>query len=206
MVVDVGANEGQFAANLRTIGYRGRIYSFEPSALAHARLIDAASGDAAWKIGPRVACGSEAVAGYLNVSNNSVSSSILHMTTLHEDAAPGSSVGRMEEIEIVPLDCVMTEESVKEAAILLKIDTQGYELEVLRGAPRTLGRTNVVLVELSCVELYRAQPLFYEICAFLCERGFRLADIVPGLRDRTSGDILQFDGEFVRDVSERKPE
>jgi hypothetical protein len=82
---------------------------------------------------------------------------------------------------------------------LLKIDTQGYEMEVLRGARRSLtDKINAVQTELSLVELYDGQPLLLDVCNFLKQYNFNLRHIIPGFKDPISGALLQLDGIFTK--------
>jgi hypothetical protein len=80
--------------------------------------------------------------------------------------------------------------------VLLKIDVQGTEIEVLRGATGMLGEVDSVLVECSFVELYRGQALAGEVIAFLDERGFSLASVCSPALDR--GRVVQADLLFER--------
>lgn len=59
LVLDVGANAGQYSQSLREHGDKGRIVSFDPLSITHAILANAAVGDARWEIAPRTAVGSE---------------------------------------------------------------------------------------------------------------------------------------------------
>jgi hypothetical protein len=85
------------------------------------------------------------------------------------------------------------------ASILLKIDTQGYELEVLKGALRLLERVVGLQIELSFTALYEGQPLYRSMLDWLSERGFNLWGLVPGFVEPESGRLLQCDGLLFRD-------
>lgn len=202
-ILDVGANTGQYGSLLRSDhGYRGRILSFEPLTSAHAALTARAAADPLrlWDVAPRTALGSTNGTATIHVAGNSVSSSILPMQPAHESAAP-QSVGRgVEQITIRRLDDVVREQGVTvDRHVLLKIDTQGYELEVLKGAEETVSAAGAIQTEMSFQPLYGGQPLFDEVYAYLARRGFTVFDIVPGFSDPRSGRLLQADGIFVRD-------
>ncbi len=202
-ILDVGANTGQYGSLLRTdFGYRGRILSFEPLSAAHAALTARAAADPLqlWDVAPRTALGAVNGTTTIHVAGNSVSSSILPMEPSHESAAP-KSIGRgVEEIAISRLDDIVRERGIPiDHHMLLKIDTQGYELEVLKGAEATVAGAGVIQAEMSFQPLYEGQPLFDEVYAYLATRGFTVFDIVPGFSDPRSGRLLQVDGIFVRD-------
>jgi len=199
-VLDVGANAGQYGQKIRECGYRGPIISFEPLAAAHARLLATAAGDRQWTVAARAALGAGAAKTRINVSANSVSSSLLGMTRRHLEVEPQSAYATTEEIDVVALDDCFERYAGNTAGALLKIDAQGYEIEVLRGAQRCLTeRIDVVQTELSLVELYENQVLMHEVCCYLKEFSFSLRDIIPGLKDVHDGQLLQLDGIFVKD-------
>jgi hypothetical protein len=81
---------------------------------------------------------------------------------------------------------------------MLKIDTQGYEMAVLRGAEKMLPRLAGVQLELSLAPLYEGQTLYLELIDWLRARGFDLWSVIPGFVDPSSGRMLQFDGVFFR--------
>ena len=90
LVLDVGANRGQFAVELRSIGYRGKIVSFEPLSAEYESLINKASVDPLWQVSPRCAIGDRDGSIKINIAANSGSSSVLPMLELHATAAPES--------------------------------------------------------------------------------------------------------------------
>ena len=198
-VLDVGANAGQYGLLLRKCGYAGPITSFEPLAAAHASLTKIALINAPWTVAPRCALGAIRANASINVAGNSASSSLLQMCEAHIKAAPSSKYVAKEDTEIVPLDDCADQYVKSSRQIMLKIDTQGYEMEVLRGAKRCLsGNIRTIQVELSLVKLYERQPLMLEVCNFLNELEFTLTHIIPGFRDPSSGKLLQFDGIFCK--------
>ena len=103
-VLDVGANIGGFAKEIRESGYKGWIISFEPLSEAYSHLLINSKNDPNWIIAPRMAIGSEEGKKTINVSGNFVSSSILKMTNIHIKGAPESAYIGSEEIYINKLD------------------------------------------------------------------------------------------------------
>lgn len=192
-VIDVGANQGQYARRMRTLGYRGQILSFEPGAEAFALLRRNSSSDPSWVI-YRTALGRTRGKATLHVSRNSVSSSLLAVAPDHVVAAPESIIDRIEDVEISLLDDVAKN---AQAPLWLKIDTQGYELEVLAGGSETIGRTDVLQLELSLRSLYVDQSDYRSLLDFVHVAGFTIVDVIPGFRS-ASGDLLQCDVLAVR--------
>ena len=198
LLIDVGANTGQYAQRLRALGYRGRIVSFEPLAAAHARLTAEARGDPTWNIAPRLALGERDGEIELKVSANSVSSSTLAMLPSHLAAAPESAPCGVERVPLAKLDDALAPFLRGDETALLKIDVQGAEDRVLAGADRTLRCVAAVQAELSLLPLYEGQTLIYGMIELLRQRGYELADMQPAFVDPRTGRLLQVDGLFAR--------
>ena len=198
LVLDVGANAGQFGTDLRSMGYRGRIVSFEPLTSAHAQLLRAADGDQAWSVHARCAVGDRDDSVTINMAGNSVSSSLLPMTDTHESAARASAYVGVEQVSLVRLDSVAEACLAGARAPFLKIDTQGLEWAVLDGAPMLLPRLRAVLCELSLVHLYDDQHLWLDVIHRLEAEGLRTWAVQPGFTDRREGRTLQLDAIFFR--------
>lgn len=196
LVLDVGANTGQFARALLRAGYRGRILSFEPQARAHTSLMESSRHYRGWTVGPRVAIGNHRGRVTLNLSKNSVSSSILPVRETCVQAAPASRYIGSEEVEIFPLDDVAPLRS--DDRIFLKIDVQGYTSRVLDGAPRILHQVRGLQVELSLLPLYDGEALFADVLSRLSGTGLELWQIFPGLRDFNTARLLECDAVFFR--------
>ena len=105
-VFDIGANTGQFAEELRSVGFAGTIISFDPLSAAHAQLVTASARDPAWVVHPRCAVGDEDGEIEINIAGNSVSSSVLPMLDAHSSAAAGSAYISSERTPLVRLDSV----------------------------------------------------------------------------------------------------
>lgn len=195
-VLDVGANVGQYATLTRSAGFDGTIISCEPLSGAFAELSARADRDDRWNA-LNVAVGAEPGTATINVSQNSFSSSIRDMTAAHLDTAPASRYVGTEEVEVVTVTDLVAAHGITPERMLLKIDTQGFESEVLAGAGDVVGRAAAVQLELSFVELYEGQLLFDELVARLADQGYRIQQLEPGISD-PSGRMLQVDGLFVR--------
>jgi FkbM family methyltransferase len=197
LILDVGANKGQFANLCRSLGYKGEILSFEPSSAAHGQLLLAAAADPSWTVADRIALGAVTGEAEINISADSFCSSILPMLDSHLSAAPHSVYLNKEKIPLRRLDDVLSP-TASSSRIFLKLDVQGFELQVLSGAPETLGQALAVQIEMSLLPLYQGETLMPEMSAILCERGFQLWDLEPSFRDPFTGRLLQVDGIFVR--------
>lgn len=199
LVLDVGANTGQFAKSLRDAGYTRRLVSFEPLSTAHAQLLQASRNDAYWEIAPRTAIGDHEGEIEMHIAGNSVSSSVLGMLDSHASAAPGSSYVGTERAPLSRLDTMALDYIKPGMTPFLKIDTQGYEDRVLDGASELLTKTRGLQLELSFVPLYEGQKLFDELAERLRKLGFTIWAIRPGFCDPHSGRMLQVDATFFRD-------
>lgn len=206
LVFDVGANIGQFGRELRwQVGYRERIVSFEPMRAAHAALTRAAAGDELWEVAARAAIGAERGTVTVNIAGNSVSSSILPMLASHANAAPESRYEATEVVPLMPLDAAAPEYFREDSVAFLKIDTQGYESQVLQGATVTLARIVGVQLELSLIPLYGGQKLMPEMIDSMRTAGFDLWGIAPTFADPETGRMLQIDATFFRSQVLPKP-
>lgn len=198
LIFDIGANVGQFAQELRLLGFGGRIVSFEPLSSAHAALLKNSKSDAEWIIHPRVALGDTNGELTINISGNSVSSSILSMLDAHSDAAVDSTYITSESTPVIMLDSIESKYLEKYSSLFVKIDTQGYEWNVLDGAFDTLKRANGIMIELTLVPLYHDQKLWLQIIERLQNEGFTLWTIQEGFTDNRTGRTLQLDAIFLR--------
>lgn len=198
LVLDVGANTGQFASEIRNSGYAGSIVSFEPLSSAHRELMQSCASDSKWVAYPRCALGDQVGEIEINIAGNSESSSILPMLEAHRSAAPQSAYQGKEVVAIKTLDAVVAEYLKTAKAPFLKIDTQGFEWHVLDGARETLPYIKGILVELSLVPLYEGQHLWKDVIERLEAAGFTLWSFKPVFSDQASGRTLQVDGIFFR--------
>jgi len=195
LLVDVGANQGQYAQKFRAHGFAGLMISFEPMEAAFALLNRTAANDPLWVV-TRTALGDKAGEARMDVAANSVSSSLLPISAVHVEAESASRTIGHEVVTVTTLDAQLRD--VKGAALWLKLDVQGYEHQVLLGAPETLDRTEVVQCEVSFRELYAGQAHYLDILGFLDSAGFVPVSVVPGLTHPLTGEALQCDVLYVR--------
>lgn len=197
-VIDVGANKGQFASSLFKAGYKGEIVSIEPLARAYEELVSAAKDNENWFVAERCVIGDSAGEATINVSENSVSSSVMPMLDLCSEMAPSASYVGAERVQMRTLDTVALSYIKQGQAYFVKIDTQGFEWSVIEGAPVTLSGAVGVLCELSLVPLYEGQKLWLEVVTRLEAMGFSLWAVQPVFSDHNSGRALQMDAIFFR--------
>jgi FkbM family methyltransferase len=199
-VVDVGANVGQYALEARENGYTGPIVSFEPVSACYAALERTAANDPAWTC-RRLALGSEPGRATIGVSaNDGKSSSFLAQRELEISTVATMRYVGEEQVEVTTLDALSREVAGDARRALLKLDVQGFELEVLKGAEDFLRYVAVVDCELSLVPLYHGAPTWLEVIDHLDSRGFDLWALEPAYSDWQTGRALELDALFHRRV------
>ena len=198
IVLDVGANRGQFGKELRRLGYKGKIVSFEPLPEPRAQLEEVSSTDPLWTVsGHALGHARERVS--MNLAIADASSSILEPTSAMKGFAADAAAREIVEVEVIPLDEVFDDVVPSGARVLLKVDTQGYESAVLAGGERALENVDLIMLELSLIELYEGAPFAEVLIARLRERGFVPAWLYPAFWQQTTGRWLQADAVFVRE-------
>jgi FkbM family methyltransferase len=197
LVLDVGANVGQTGMALRAAGYQGRIVSFEPQRAAFQQLQRVAHGDADWEC-RQLALGESSRVVEMQISGFTPSSSILHMNKAHVELWPSSGVVGVEVVQVRTLDEMAEELRLSGHRILLKLDTQGYEAQVLRGASRSLRSVSAVYAELLFISLYDGQAEYHEVMNLLDAAVLRFAGLFEGHHDAVTKLPIFADGLFVR--------
>lgn len=205
VVIDVGANHGQFALGLLAIDPSLRMVSFEPLESAHAALRCAARGYRNWKIADRMALGARSGNASLFVAGNSQSSSLLPMLPLHERAAPESVYVDEQPTPIDRLDQVASGYWGTNDRLLLKMDTQGSERDILDGAGDIIDQVVGIQTEISFAELYQHQPLAFDAIRDIEQRGFSLFGICSDFRDPLTHTLLQANAFFIRADAHHRP-
>lgn len=196
-ILDIGANIGQYGGEMRNLGFSGTIFSFEPMREAYSKLVKNASGDAKWQTF-NYSIGEKDGQTTINVAKNSVSSSLLdHLPQLTE-SAPEAAFVEKETIEIRKLDSIFPQLNLSGKNVYLKIDTQGYEEMVLRGASETLKTVKGIQIEMAFVPSYEGATTFEDMKNTLTSLGFTLVALENGFYDRKTGKQLEVDGIFYR--------
>jgi FkbM family methyltransferase len=195
VVLDVGANAGQYGEGLRALGFRGRLVSLEPVAEAFAELERRAADDDAWDA-VRVAASDFDGELALNITDDSRSSSVLARNERFSDK-PGWAPKESRQVAARRLDGLLEELLRPRERAYLKLDVQGYERQVLDGAGAALARFEAIELELSVTPLYEGQPTLTDMLPLLAERGFRPVCLEPILLD-DEGLLMELDGLFAR--------
>lgn len=167
-VIDVGANKGQFADYARTRWPRARLVCFEPFPGPRAKLAWVTDGQAEIH---KCALGATSGEGRMHLASGADSSSLLALGAHHKAIFGMTESGELH-VPIRRLDANLS--TPLRRPVLLKIDVQGFELEVLKGAAGALPEIDVTYVEASFIELYKGQSLHTEIERFLLQHGYRL--------------------------------
>lgn len=197
VLLDVGANIGQFAQSMRALGFQGTIVSFEPLSSAFAQLKNAAAKDPLW-LCENYAIGEREGTKIINISANSVSSSFLEVRDIHLRVAPSAQYVGTEEVTMKTLDSVVPRLVPDDAMTFLKIDTQGYERHILQGADNVLNRIVLMQIETSLFSQYEGDSTICEMICYLDKAGFYPVSIEPGFSDSQTGQQYQVDVLFRR--------
>jgi FkbM family methyltransferase len=198
LILDVGANEGQTGIEmLNEYKFAGSIHSFEPTSAAYRTLAKVARRYPNWHV-HNLALGDFDGQTEINIAGNSQSSSILQMDPLHVAASPASTNVNREKIEVRKLDGLISGIKGTAGRILLKCDTQGFEINVLEGAKHCLHEMSLVKLEMSTAELYVGSPLIGDVVRYMYDREYELFDVSSGFTDPRNGRVLQCDGLFIR--------
>jgi FkbM family methyltransferase len=197
LILDVGANVGQFARDLRRC-YKGELISFEPVSASFKILAGTAARDPRWRV-CQSALGSQTSSQTMNVYRGTELSSFLRAnsycakkfgedeTTMQREVV---SVRRLDEVldEIVP-DC-------QEKRIFLKMDTQGYDLEVFNGLGKKLERVVAIQSEVSLIPLYEGMPHWTDSISFYERAGFGVVGLFPLTSEGCR--VIEYDCLMVR--------
>lgn len=197
LILDIGANSGQFGEKLRSIGYTGKIISFEPMQKAFNILQEKAKRDGNWTA-YQVALGEEDKQSIINISENSYSSSLLDIKKELTDSVPATKVIATETIQLKTLTQVISLSELSEYKnIMFKIDVQGYEFFVLNGCAPILPHVKLIQTEMAFTELYENSKLYTQHLEYMKAIHFELFSIIPEFYDDKTGKLMEADGIFI---------
>lgn len=197
LVVDIGSNDGQWIAGVRKNGYLGKALCIEPLSRNYSKLKSSKLGDTIF-----LNCAVGNTNGYLimnEASNNGLSSSVLELDDFHKIGAPEIKYIRKERVECKKLSKILFVHKDKYERIFIKIDTQGYEFEVLKSlSKKDFDTIYAFEVEVNLVSTYKGTYLIEDIIRFLRLKGFRPLRIENGFGMPNFGQQLQVDVLFVK--------
>ena len=182
-IIDVGANDGQFALLMRKEGFAGKIYSFEPVSTTYQHLRQVSQGDPDWEVF-NTALGNKVGEETINITRSSDLCSLLSPNEFGKAAFPNIEVSHRETIVMDTLDNFLARgELARPARFLLKMDTQGYDLQVFEGAENSLDRIVGLLSELSLLPIYAQAPHYLDVLRLYEAKGFVPSGLYPVSRN-----------------------
>ncbi|MDE1874953.1 MAG: FkbM family methyltransferase [Patescibacteria group bacterium] len=194
-IIDVGANTGRYAHEMRGLFPSARIYSFEPLKECFAELEDEMAGDPLFKA-YNIALGETEGEFVIQKSSFHPSSSLLAMSDIHKKLYPKSRHSQPETIRVMRLDDALADEKLEDN-ILIKMDVQGFEDKVIGGGRATVGRAAIAVIETSYVPLYEGQPLFDDIYRLMTGLGFSYYGDAHRHHDKT-GKLIYEDSVYIK--------
>jgi FkbM family methyltransferase len=175
-VLDIGAHIGNYGASLRSIGYGGRIVSFEPVEENFSELARRTNGDQNWEAFP-YALGAESGSAEINVSKASSFSSFLPANQRGLSKDTNIAVRKTQTVQVCRLDEVFNTvtSGIEEPRVYLKMDTQGWDLEVFRGSSGCLNQIVALQSELSLRAMYERMTGWQEMLSEYEQAGFAVS-------------------------------
>ena len=199
LILDVGANHGQFGKMLRDEGYKGEIHSFEPVSKAFEHLSRTCLNDQKWfahKIAMGDTCGEQTV----NITESSDLSSFLNPNDFGKEKYKRIKVLHKETVEVSTIDSFLTTQiaDFDKKQIVLKMDTQGYDLKVFKGALNTIANIVCIVSELSLIPIYSGMSHYLDSLRKYEEYGFVVTGLYPISRKENLS-VIEMDCMLIND-------
>lgn len=201
-IIDIGANIGQTHDTLRHWGFKGEIISVEPLPSLQNTLQEKATKDPLWTVLSPLALGEANKDIEINVSEASDMSSILETSDELLEALPKTTVIDQAIIPMKTLDTLYDELNLDNKNIFIKMDTQGYEMNILQHGQNALKKAIGLRLEMSLFEIYKGEALMSDIMMFLKEKGFSPYMIWEVYFSRKLNRQLQAEGVFYKDKND----
>jgi FkbM family methyltransferase len=195
LVLDIGANKGQFAISLYDYGYKNKVLSFEPLSDIYKILEENSKNNSLWHVHEKCCIGDTEKMVDINLSNLAGNSSILAIKSTKYNV-PDSHYVKKESVPQITLATLNENHLIKQAKnIFVKMDIQGYEHYVLSQLPTINYKIDGFYLELSLVDLYEDQKDYLYICNQLKDFGYDLVYVEPEYI--RSNRMVQFNGLFL---------
>ena len=193
-VLDVGAHFGEYGQRLRAMGYESRIVSFEPVKASFEILSRRAAADGNW-IACNIALGSSNSTAEINVPTGSVLASFLE-TSAYSKAQYGSfsETDHKEVVKVATLDSSFEQciQGIESPRVFLKMDTQGFDLQVLAGADESAKVVFGMQSEVSVKKIYEGMPDWISAIGVYKSLGYEITGLYPVNRDKNML-VIEFD-------------
>lgn len=197
-IIDVGANIGQFGQDLRNLGFRGKILSFEPVLETYQQLVENSLKDENWHTF-NAALGEENNEAVINISDSSDLNSILNANEFGVKTFSHLAQKKQQLIKVYKLDNFISSNNLTLGSnIMLKTDTQGYDLKVFRGAKSILANIKCIVTELSLTPIYAEMPHYLEALSEYETNNFQVSGIYPISRNKSDLSLIEIDCVLVR--------
>lgn len=196
-LIDVGANIGQFAHNLRIAGYEDYIFSIEPLPDAHKVLKAQSKNDRRWFVVENLAVSDYSGETQINITSKSACSSLLKPTNFLLNSLSFSKLLSTQTVKVETISKVVSTYLPEKVPFALKIDTQGNEYDVLKGAASVISRCSLVYVETSEIPLYDGCLTSQDIILLMQSYGFDIWFKDLNIVNPTDCSAIQYDICFV---------
>jgi len=197
-ILDVGANTGQFVLELKPIFPSAKFFSFEPLPSCFELLKKLSLSDSKWECFNLALGDVNKVAEFHIHTGHTSSSSFLSTVETNYELYPETRKQETALVQCATLDeWIRSHPEAEKNPIVLKLDVQGYETKVLRGAETTLPNVEAVITEVIVETLYEAQSLFSEQVELLAQAGLNFTGVIRHAFD-PKGNVISFDGVFRR--------
>lgn len=197
-VLDIGANTGQFAESLIDFGFDDEIISFEPTAYAYNQLKKRISKHKNWKLAEKCAIGDIDGTVDINISRNSLFNSIKTISKDYSSYNSDSTIIAKENVPVYKLDSLRNKYFTEDENLFLKIDTQGFEKEVLDGAAETLKKIKGIKIEIPLYPIYNEVSWdIIDIMKFFKNKGLDCISISEVAVNNETGIVHEIDGIFI---------